>query len=240
MQSVKTIRAVERAFTVLRALQQMPHGATLIELTRMTELSGPTLMRLLKTLQGEHAVRRGLFDERWRNTLGTGANVLESTLRRSPFYVRRSRAGTRVNLLMSAVGTAYLTHQPPKVCRRLIDAARNGTDPHNVSAIAAGDLARRLARARKLGYAVRHPLFRGGPYNATPRDDRAASIAVPILHDGVAYGAININWNRRAMDEADMVALHLHDLQQTAERIAGEAIALDVLEHWPRAEVDEP
>ena len=69
MDSVKTIRAVERAFEVLRALQQRPQGATLIELRSATGLSGPTLLRLLKTLMATRAVRRSTTDQRYRNSL---------------------------------------------------------------------------------------------------------------------------------------------------------------------------
>jgi len=66
MESVKTIRAVERAFQVLEALQRMPTGATLAELKAVTGLSGPTLLRLLKTLAGVKAVRRSMVDQRYR------------------------------------------------------------------------------------------------------------------------------------------------------------------------------
>ncbi len=52
MDSVKTIRSVERAFAVLQALGEAPQGATLVQLAASTGLSGPTLLRLLKTLIG--------------------------------------------------------------------------------------------------------------------------------------------------------------------------------------------
>ena len=69
MESVKTIRAVERAFEVLRALQAMPQGAALIELQAATGLSGPTLLRMLKTLILVQAVRRSTTDQRYRNSV---------------------------------------------------------------------------------------------------------------------------------------------------------------------------
>lgn len=272
MESVKTIRAVERAFTVLRALQEAKSGATLAELQAATRLSGPTLLRLLKTLQGVHAVRRGLYDQRWRNSLrldrltrGLSAverladiaapwlddlcahvrwpsdlavhlgdddfmTVLESTLRQSPYFVRRSPGAVRVNLLMSAVGTAFLSQVAPSRCHQLIDAARRGSDCHNMSAIAAGDLQRRLVHAREAGYASRHRLYLGGPYNGEAADDQLASIAVPLTRDGRVYGAVNINWNRRAMTEAQMVEWHLPRLRAAASGIVSEAAGHGLLQ----------
>lgn len=274
MGGARTVRAVERAFLVLRALEDAPHGSTLVQLEEATKLSGPTLLRLLATLEKLQAVRRGLYDRRWRNSVRlrslastVGAverfaeiaaarldelctlarwpsdvavhfgnddfmTVLESTLRRSPFYVRRVKPG-RVNLLMSAMGTAYLAHLPASRCRALVRAARIGRDVHNHSAIAAGDLSMRLAQARALGYSTRHPLFLGGKYNEPARDDRTQSIAVPILSDGNVYGAVNINWNRQASSEEAMASRHLGQLQNIAGSIAEEARDLGVFDQWP-------
>lgn len=274
MSDTKTVRAVERAFLVLHALEDAPHGSTLVELEEATKLPGPTLLRLLATLEKLEAVRRGLYDRRWRNSVrlrslthAVGAverfaeiaagrldelctlvrwpsdvavhfgnddfmTVLESTLRRSAFYVRRVKPG-RVNLLMSAMGTAYLAHLPASRCRALVRAARVGKDVHNHSAIAAGDLPKRLAQARMLGYATRHPLFRGGKYNEPSCDDRTHSIAVPILSEGNVYGAVNINWNRHASREEAMASRHLEQLRNIAKSIADEARDLGVFDQWP-------
>lgn len=65
-ESVKTIRAVERSFQVLHALQKCK-DASVAELELNTGLSRPTLLRILKTLMEVGAVRRGLKDRRFRN-----------------------------------------------------------------------------------------------------------------------------------------------------------------------------
>src|SRR5690606_30234652 len=49
--------------------QAMPLGATLIELQHATGLSGPTLLRMLKTLIGLNAVSRSMTDQRYRNSV---------------------------------------------------------------------------------------------------------------------------------------------------------------------------
>lgn len=281
MESVKTIRAVERAFDVLRALQAMPQGATLLELQAATGLSGPTLLRMLKTLMGVQAVRRSMTDQRYRNsvqlrvlTRGIPAadrladvaapwldtlcqqvewpsdlavhdgdddflTVLESSLRQSRFYVRRKRGRVRVNLLGSAAGTAFLAALPAARREALVEAARAGRDLHNAKVIAAGDLERRVAEARRRGYAPRHPQYRGGGYNGEPRDDALQAIAVPVVHEGMLLGALNINWNRGAMTERDMVRKHLRALQAAACGIAAAAAEQGVLETLPGAEAAE-
>lgn len=276
MESVKTIRAIARAFDVLQALQSAPHGSSLVELQTATGLSGPTLLRILKSLQEARAVRRGSCDQRWRNSLRLDAltqslgpverladvasvrldtlcaqvrwpsdlavhfgvddfmTVLESTLRQSSFYVRRSRGSMQVNLLMSAVGTAYLSRLPAAQCAALVEVARKGRDPHNQSAIAADDLAQRLDRARRQGYAMRHPLYRGGRYNGNPQDDALAALAVPIVHNGKPYGAVNINWNRAAITEREMLRAHLKHLQEAAHGIEEDARQRGIFEAWPK------
>lgn len=281
MDSVKTIRAVERAFDVLAALQRMPDGATLTELRALTGLSGPTLLRLLKTLIGVKAVRRSMTDERYRNAIQlnilAGATtpmdrfadiaapwldrlcqqaewpsdlaihrgdddcmmVLESSLRQSRFFVRRSFGRVRVNLLGSAAGTAFLSGLSVRRRDALVRACRSGRDVHNLGVIAANDLEPRVEAARALGYASRHRLYRGGSYNAVARDDALHAIAVPIVAGQLVLGALNINWNRAAMTEAQMVRRHLRHLQATAEGIGMDAARLGLLDDLKRCAVTE-
>lgn len=249
---------MERAFDVLRALQSMPKGATLVELQGATGLSGPTLLRLLKTLIAQHAVRRSTTDQRYRNSvqlqgLTRGMEpserladvaapwldslcqqvewpsdlaihhgdddfmaVLESSLRQSRFYVRRARGRVRVNLLGSAAGTAFLAALTIERRMELLESARAGRDIHNAAVIAANDLDRRIREARRQGYAPRARAYRGGSYNGSPRDDALQAIAVPIVHGGSVLGALNINWNRGAMTEREMVRRHLAALRAAA------------------------
>jgi IclR family mhp operon transcriptional activator len=281
MQSVKTIRAVERAFEVLQALQAMPNGATLVELQAATGLSGPTLLRMLKTLIGVKAVRRSMTDQRYRNSVQLKAltrsmhpadrladvaapwldtlcqqvewpsdlavhsadedfmTVLESSLRQSRFFLRRSRGRVRVNLLGSAAGTAFLSALTAQRRQRLVEAARAGRDIHNAKAIALNDLDQRVAQARARGYAARHPVYRGGSYNGEPRDDALDAIAVPVVFAGHVLGALNINWNRAAMTEQEMVRRNLQALREAAAGIAHDAAAQGVLDEQQNLEEAE-
>ncbi|MGB3070487.1 MAG: helix-turn-helix domain-containing protein [Ottowia sp.] len=267
MESVKTIRAIERAFAVLRALQAHADGATLVELQHDTDLSGPTLLRILKTLIAAKAVRRSTTDQRYRNTVQLRElasamqpverladvaaatldelcqkvewpsdlivhrgdddfmSVLESSLRQSRFYVRRTRGRVKVTLLGSAAGVAFLSALPVARRAELVEAARRGRDIHNAKVAALGDLEQRVAEARRKGYSVRHPAYRGGSFNAQARDDSLQAIAVPLLAHGQVLGALNINWNRAAMTEREMVKRNLPALKQAARSIALSALA---------------
>lgn len=278
MKSVKTIRAVERAFDVLQALQRMPRGATLVELKTATGLSGPTLLRMLKTLIELKAVRRSMMDQRYRNSvqlkvltrgmhpvdrladaaapwldtlcqqvewpsdlaIHSGEDdymmVLESSLRQSRFFVQRTGGRVRVNLFGSAAGSAFLSALTPQRRSELVEAARAGRDIHNRQVIALDELERRVAQIQDRGYAARHPVYRGGSYNGEPRDDALNAIAVPIIGDGKVLGALNINWNRAAMTEKEMVRRHLSVLQEAARGIAANASEQGVLDELPNME----
>lgn len=282
MESVKTIRAVERAFAVLRALQACPDGATLVALQQATDLSGPTLLRILKTLIEAKAVRRSTTDQRYRNTVQLRElasamqpverladvaaaaldelcrkvewpsdllvhrgnddfmSVLESSLRQSRFYVRRTRGRVKVTLLGSAAGVAFLSALPGARRAELVEAARSGRDIHNANVAALGDLAQRVAEARRKGYAVRHAAYRGGSFNAQPRDDSLQAIALPLVAQGRVLGALNINWNRAAMTEREMVKRHLPALKQAARAISAAAVEKALHHELPGAEIADP
>lgn len=59
------VRSVARALEILRALQAAGK-ATLADLQASTDLPKPTLLRLLRTLEAEHAVWRAQGDGLWR------------------------------------------------------------------------------------------------------------------------------------------------------------------------------
>lgn len=276
MDSVKTIRAVERAFDVLQALQRTPQGATLVDLQAATGLSGPTLLRLLKTLIQVRVVRRSSTDQRYRTglqlhalgrTLGPAERladlaapwidslcrqvewpsdlvvhagdddfmrVLESSLRLSRFHVRRTPGRVRVNLLGSAGGRAFLAALGERRRDELCRAARAGRDVHNLRIATAEDLAARVEQVRSRGYALRDPVYRGGSFEARPRDDALQAIAVPVVHGAWVFGALNINWNRQAATEREMVRRHLVALKATAAGIAAAAVRQGLAEELSR------
>ncbi len=265
MDSIKTIRAVERAFQLLEALNTFPSGATLAQLESATPLSKPTLMRLLKTLIGVGAVRRGMVDQRYRTAIqldvlarGSSATdrladlaapvldnlcrelewpsdllthtgnedfmtVQESSLRASRYYVRRRPGKLRVTLLGSAAGNAYLAALTPARRKALVAALRDSTDAHNSKILAAGTWREHLEASRQQGYALRHPLYRGGSFNGVPRSDSLQALAVAVVSEGAVIAALNVNWNRKAIPEDEMVRRSTPRLLEAAEAIASAA-----------------
>ena len=63
----KTIRALERGLHVMQILQQK-RAATLNQVYQATDLPRPTILRILRTLEGAGWVRRGLGDGLYRNS----------------------------------------------------------------------------------------------------------------------------------------------------------------------------
>jgi IclR family mhp operon transcriptional activator len=65
MPKVKSIRSLERGLHVLRALQAQPISS-LHEINQLTRIPKPTLLRILRTLEGFGAVSRRLADGHYR------------------------------------------------------------------------------------------------------------------------------------------------------------------------------
>jgi IclR family transcriptional regulator, mhp operon transcriptional activator len=271
MRSVKSIRSVERAFAVLEALHHSPEGASLVSLKSITGLSGPTLLRLLKTLISVRAVRRSSTDGLYRNSvqlrdLARGVTplerfadvaspwmdrlrgrlqwpsdlavhfddrdfmfVLESGVRQTPYYVRRTAGRGKVNILGSAVGAAFLCNLADEKVEAILATARASRDEVNLLLLSSRDWTDHLENARARQYSFRHPLYRGGDYCGPPQDDALSAMAVPIIHSGRLLGALNVNWNRAAFSEAAMARLHLSELKAVADEIANAVAKEDII-----------
>ncbi|MCL4182048.1 MAG: helix-turn-helix domain-containing protein [Burkholderiaceae bacterium] len=164
--------------------------------------------------------------------------VLESSVKRSRFYVRPSATKAHINVLLSSLGVAYLAFLDEP--RRAVVTARlrQSRDSHNLVGIAAGELEQRLEQVRRQGYAGRHPLYRGGSYNEPPADDGLSGLAVPLLHDDCAFGSLNVYWNRKAMKVEEAAVRHLERIREAANRVSAEAgrclVAQSLLQgQWP-------
>jgi len=72
---LKSIRVLQRAAHVLRALERRP-GSALAELHADTGIPKPTLLRLLGTLESERMVWRAMADGRYRTRVSIGRPVL--------------------------------------------------------------------------------------------------------------------------------------------------------------------
>lgn len=76
MEGKENIRALSRGLAVLRVLEERP-GLTLHEICLATELAKPTLLRILRTLEREAYIRRGLTDQLYYPTLRSAVSPVE-------------------------------------------------------------------------------------------------------------------------------------------------------------------
>jgi IclR family mhp operon transcriptional activator len=76
MENGNTIRALERGLVVLRMLEGNP-GLSLHEISRLTKLAKPTLLRILRTLDQLGYVRRGLTDQLYYANMRFAASPTE-------------------------------------------------------------------------------------------------------------------------------------------------------------------
>ncbi|WP_407169725.1 hypothetical protein [Bradyrhizobium sp. ORS 111] len=76
-----------------------------------------------------------------------------------------------------------------------------------------------LAEVRARGYGTRDATHTGGYYGGPPHADGLFSIAVPLRDGQRVLGAINMLWLKTAFSIEAFAALHLGELQDTAEKI---------------------
>lgn len=192
---------------VLRLAESLTLDAQVVEIAVLS------LDKLCDTLRCPSDL--ALFDSQARDCM----QIAETSLRQSRFYISRGASGTRVNILGSAVGLAFLSSQPDQVVKSIVSDARRGRDPNNLSIIASGTFAETLLRAKSNEYAVRSPLFRGGAYNSAEEDDGLEALAIPLMLEGAPGAAINITWKRKARSMQDMIEIALPELRAAAEVI---------------------
>lgn len=142
--------------------------------------------------------------------------IVESTRPLSPFSLYRAMIDFEVSLFWTAGGLAYLSTLPSEtvvqIMRDLSGNERWG--PKRFGLTERGFLAE-LAQIRRQGYATRRPGYTG----ETIGDDGLHAIAVPILEEGVAFGALTICWIRKFMTPQRFAKSHLGRLQTTAQAI---------------------
>lgn len=146
----------------------------------------------------------------------------ETSQAHSPFFPHRTdrnRVGQPVGWLLTGVGRAYLAFCPDVEKERILRGLRNSKKPEDQLARNPKRLEQILTETRARGCATRDPIFSGGSYGGPPRDDRLASIAVPLLGRRRVYGSLNILWIRLAFSVEQFAARHLADLQQAAREI---------------------
>ncbi len=147
--------------------------------------------------------------------------LVETSRARSGLALNRDRLGHRIDMLLSAVGRAYLAFCPDEEREEILGRLRaHPEDRVNPGRFNLSAVRRTLAETRKRSYGTRDPSFGGSAKSIREVDDKLAAIAVPITSARRVLGCINIVWPRRLMREREVARRHLTDLARTAERIA--------------------
>lgn len=125
----------------------------------------------------------------------------------SPFTLRKMPIGLRVSIAGTASGRVLLAHLSPEKREQLLDAVRSGS-PFAEDAVAndSGVFAEILATTRRLGY-------------ATQELPAITTLAVPVVRDGDAIGALCVRYYSSALRPSVAIKRYLAPLQHTAERL---------------------
>ena len=146
--------------------------------------------------------------------------VCESTHAITPWSFNSGVIGTRVPLLHSAGGRAYLAWcaDDERAMMLQLLQAHGGEDAD--LAKDAGAIRRIVKQVRQHGYALSERRDDINLKNAAEFSSaRCDAIAVPILRNDVAIATINIVFLARATSTEEVVRRHLPELHATAKRI---------------------
>lgn len=242
----------ERLLTILRTLNEIG-PSTVLELHRATNISRPAIYRAIRTLcrygylkrlakptrfgvtsevrmlsagyrgddwigeVGAPAISRLQEKVLWPTSLTTfdkGAMVITETTRsRSPFVFDSGGVGLRLPILHTSQGLAYLAFCSRDKRRIILDLLRNSTDPLDALARDERETERLLRTTLRRGYGLR----RGGIVTQT------SSIAVPLLVEDDAVGAICVTFASSAVPVKEAVTKFLPQLREAARQIAASA-----------------
>jgi IclR family mhp operon transcriptional activator len=129
------------------------------------------------------------------------------------------RVGVRVAWMMTAVGHAYLAWCPEKEREEILRRLQKSSNAQDWLAREPKRLDRILQEVRRRGFATREPGYVSSRYDALPRDDGLAAIAVALSDGKRVHGSINMLWIKKAFTVEEFAAQHLADLQDAAREI---------------------
>jgi IclR family mhp operon transcriptional activator len=150
-------------------------------------------------------------------TLDVDAMVVrETTHRFSRLSFHRSMVGRRLPLLLTATGLAYLAFCPDTERERIVELLASRNDEESRLARDPEALDNLLRKTRHRGY--------GENFMTWNKEEKIASIAVPIRGQQQLLGCLNLVYVAKAMSIEQAVARYLPALQRTAEKIEREAL----------------
>ena len=251
MGTIKTVRAVQRGFQVLEALNRC-HGATAQQLAKDVRIPRPTVYRLLETMRLLGYVTRSNTDDSWH--LAAHIRALSAGFH-DDVWVTRTAAPLLHKLGQEVIWPIDLvTYENGAM---IVRETTHGESPLSIDRGMAGT---RLPILRTSGGRVyiafcpaaeRETILRSLRRSALPQDqeahDRAyikkllhetrrsgygsrtegfnphtASISVPIIVQNRVHACITLIWIKMAMTLDEAVKRHLPAMQHTAAAVASQ------------------
>lgn len=146
------------------------------------------------------------------STLDVDAMIVrETTHRFSRLSFHRSMVGRRLPLLLTATGLAYLAFCPEKEREQIIALLATYEGEEYQLAKEPNKLNEQLRRVRRNGY--------GENFMRWNREEKIASIAVPVYGEEQVIGCLNLVYVAKAMSIEQAADRYLGALQETAEKI---------------------
>lgn len=179
------------------------------DVTQLVEISSPILERLCERVSWPSVLAVPRLDH---------MEVIETNASRAYFdHIALGPVGSRVNIVQSAIGRAYLAYCSPAE-REAILSRLGLDDRHAPSRILLEHI---FEQTRQRGYGTREPKLHVeavGPEH--DKEDGRSSIAVPITLRGRVIGCINLTWTSKVASVPEMAERHLPDMQSAAQSIA--------------------
>jgi len=151
---------------------------------------------------------------------GLNMELLESSRRYSPLVVNRNQIGDQVDIILSAVGRAYLAFCPKKEQNEVLGSLYTKGRFSSPLSIKRAQLLNDLKTVRLRGYGCREQRFVGATMRNNILSDQLQAIAVPVRVETKVAGCINMLWPKSTESIDRFVDKHLADLQGAAEHIA--------------------
>jgi IclR family mhp operon transcriptional activator len=145
--------------------------------------------------------------------------VRETTHGITPWSFNSRVLGTRIPLLQSSGGRAYLAFCADDERERLLNMLRRRHGVEGERARDANYVARVLDQTRERGFAVSERREGHGDMGMRFGTNRCAAIAVPIRRRGFAVASLNIVYLTRAVSTQEIIERNLPDLIATGRRI---------------------
>ena len=162
------------------------------------------------------AMRAHLHAMSWPSDLATPSDnfmiVRESTHRVSLLSQHRAMIGTRIAMLTSALGRAWLTWAEKDERNATLALLRQRQDAIGAIARDKTFVQRLLRETKRRGYAINR--------GELVHEESVIAIACPILIDQHAVGAINLVLQKNAVSEREMITRYVPLLQVLAAEIS--------------------